>query len=201
MPAPLIAAALGIAEVAAPRLARWIFGGDGETVAAQVVDVAKSVTGADTSEDAAAALKANPELLVEFQRQTQTMEIRLMEEETRRLEAINATMQAEYASDDTYVKRWRPTFGYAMAATWSLQILGSMGGILYAIVAVPTEAAMILTAIGEANAATVPMWAVALSVIGVSVWKRSEDKKTAAGQPGGMGIIGALASRIGGGGG
>lgn len=191
--------ALGIANFAAPKLAKWIFGDDGEKVATQVLDVAKSVTGKDDAQDAAAVLKANPELLIEFQRQTQAMEVRLLEEETKRLESVNATMRTEYGSDDKYVKRWRPTFGYAMAATWSLQILGSMFGIIYAIVAVPTEAAVILTAIGEANAATVPMWAVALSVIGVSVWKRSEDKKTAAGQPGGLGIIGALASRIAGG--
>lgn len=194
-----ITIALGIANFAAPKLAKWIFGDDGEKVATQVLDVARSVTGQDEAQSAADALKANPALLVEFQRQTQAMEVRLQEEETKRLKSVNATMRAEYASNDVYVKRWRPTFGYAMAATWSLQILGSMFGIIYAIVAVPTEAAVILTAIGEATAATVPMWAVALSVIGVSVWKRSEDKKTAAGQAGGLGVIGALASRIAGG--
>lgn len=191
-----VSIALGIANFAAPRLAKWIFGDGGEKVANQVLDVAKVVTGKNDAGDAAAALRADPALLIEFQRQTQAMEVRLLEEETKRLEAINVTMRAEYASDDTYVKRWRPTFGYAMALTWSLQILGSMFGIIYAIIAVPAEAALILTAIGEANAATVPMWAVALSVIGVSVWKRSEDKKTAAGQPSGMGILQAVTARI-----
>lgn len=195
-----ITIALGIANFAAPRLAKWLFGDDAEKVANEVLDVAKTVTGKGSAQDAAAVLQANPDLLLEFQRQVQVTEIRLLEEETKRLQSVNDTMQAEYASDDPYVKRWRPTFGYAMAVTWSLQIVGSCAGIIYAIVAVPLQAAAILQAIGEANAATVPMWAVALSVIGVSVWKRSEDKKTAAGQPGGLGIVGALASRLAGGG-
>jgi len=42
----------------------------------------------------------------------------------------------------------------------------------------------------------VTMWAVGLSVIGVSVWKRSDDKKLAAGQSSGLGIVEAIASRI-----
>lgn len=190
-----ISIALGIANFAAPRLGKWLFGDDGEKVANQVIDVAKAVTGKDDATAAAEAIMTDPAMAMEFQARTKQMEIDLLEVENKRLETVNGTMRAEYASNDCYVKRWRPTFGYAMALTWSLQILGSMFGILYAIIAVPNEAAVILTAIGEANAATVPMWAVALSVIGVSVWKRSEDKKTATGQ-GGMGMLQAITARI-----
>ena len=190
-----ISIALGIANFAAPRLGKWLFGDDGEKVANQVIDVAKAVTGKSDAAAAAEAIMTDPTMAMEFQARTKQMEIDLLEVENQRLETVNGTMRAEYASNDVYVKRWRPTFGYAMALTWSLQILGSMFGILYAIIAVPNSAAVILTAIGEANAATVPMWAVALSVIGVSVWKRSEDKKTATGQ-GGMGMLQAITARI-----
>src|SRR5690606_29212264 len=36
---------------------------------------------------------------------------------------INRTMRAETASDDVYVRRMRPTFGYVMAATWAAQMM------------------------------------------------------------------------------
>ena len=191
--------ALGIANFAAPKLAKWLGGDKGEEVANDVLDIAKTVTGQADSGEAFGALKADAEQLLQFQRQAQKLEVRILEEETKRLQAVNQTMQAEYASNDKYVKRWRPTFGYVMAATWALQILGTVIGMLYAVIKAPKTAGAILEGIAAANAATVPMWAVALSVIGVSVWKRSRDKEVAAGQGGGLGMMTAIAQRIAGG--
>ena len=63
----------------------------------------------------------------------------------------------------------RPTFGYLMAATWAAQ----MFGLAYIIVFETEKASYIL----EATAALSTIWAVGLSVLGIYVYKRSEDKK------------------------
>src|SRR5690606_24152067 len=69
-----ISAALSLAAFAAPRLGRWLFGADGETVATQMVSAARQITGTGTAEDAAAALRADPALLTQFQIQMATLE-------------------------------------------------------------------------------------------------------------------------------
>lgn len=69
-----ISAALGLAAFAAPRLGRWLFGDDGETVANQMVSAARQITGTSTADDAAAALRADPALLTQFQIQMATLE-------------------------------------------------------------------------------------------------------------------------------
>lgn len=191
-----ISIAWGIASFAAPRLAKWLGGDKAEDVANQVVGIAQSVTGVDNGSAALTALKSNPEAVIEFQRQIGELEVRLYEEETKRLVAVNETIRAESASNDPYVRRWRPTFGYAMAVTWTIQTLVTGAGILASVIWRPSEAGVIIMAIAEANAATVPMWAVALSVIGVSVYQRSKDKRSAAGGEAGAGLFGALAQRI-----
>lgn len=97
------------------------------------------------------------------------------------LAEINATMRTEARSEDPYVRRWRPTFGYAVALTWTVQ----MAGLTYAVIATPEYAAEILAAIGSLSL----IWGVALSVLGINVVKRSQDKAVEAGQglPAGLG--------------
>jgi hypothetical protein len=102
-----------------------------------------------------------------------------LEAETARLAQINQTMRAELQAEDPFRARWRPTFGYAAALTWTAQV----GGTVYAIVANPEFAAEIINAV----TALTPMWSVALAVLGVSIRQRSRDKELAAGrQPSGL---------------
>jgi hypothetical protein len=121
-----------------------------------------------------------------------------LEAETTRLSQVNKTMRAEAASDDGYVRRWRPTFGYAVALAWVVQAFGIIGACLYAAIASPTEAGPIINAVGNMVSALGMQWAVALSVLGVNVAKRSQDKQVAAGQQPGGGILGAISKRLGG---
>jgi phosphoglycerate-specific signal transduction histidine kinase len=74
---------------------------------------------------------------------------RLISMETEKLREINASLRTEIESQDPYVRRMRPTFGYLMAFTWAAQMFA------------------------------VAIWAVGLSVLGIYVYKRSEDKKLA----------------------
>ena len=82
---------------------------------------------------------------------------------------------AESASEDAYVRRMRPTFGYIMALTW----LAQMGAIAWVIVADPVQANLIITAMTSLGT----IWSVGLSVLGIYVYKRSEDKRVSARRP------------------
>ncbi len=165
-----ITIALGLAQFV-PGLIRWIGGDDAEKaakVADQVVGVARTVTGKAGGEDALAAIKADPALALQLQQAWLAHEVELSREETRQLAEINATMRAESASDDRYVRRWRPTFGYAVALTWTATMLA----VSWAVIAEPAQAPNIIAALVN----TSPIWGIALGVLGVAVVKRSHDK-------------------------
>ncbi len=172
-----ITLALGLAQFV-PGIIRWISGDDqskAASVADQVVAVAKDVTGAASGDSALAAIKADPALALQLQQAWMAHDLSLVQEESRQLAEINATMRAEAASSDAYVRRWRPTFGYAVALTWS----ATMGAISWAIIATPSQAPAIIAALVN----TSPIWGIALAVLGVSVVKRSQDKAMASGAP------------------
>lgn len=184
MAIPLIGALVSLAPALIDLFTKD--GGTAEKVGKVAVDVAKSVTGAGTEEDALAALQANPEMLLEYQRQTAEQAITLYQEETKRLETVNKTFQTEIASNDAYVRRWRPTFGYAVALTWTVQ----MSAVSAAIVMVPVDAPAIINALVSLST----IWGIALAVLGVSVHKRSQDKAVASGMELQPGIVGRVMS-------
>jgi hypothetical protein len=173
-----ISIALGLAQFL-PGIIRWLTGDDKSKVAAvaeRVVSVAKDVTHCDGGDAALAAVKADPALALQLQQAWMAHALALAQDETRQLAEINATMRAEVASSDGYVRRWRPTFGYAVAATWT----ATMGAVSWAIVVEPAQAPAIIAALVN----TSPIWGIALAVLGVSVVKRSHDKAAASGLAG-----------------
>ncbi|MEM9470073.1 MAG: 3TM-type holin [Pseudomonadota bacterium] len=111
----------------------------------------------------------NSEDLAEANRHAEEMaRINLKQYEVS-LAQVNESIRAELLSQDKYVRRMRPTFGYLMAITWALQ----MGGLSYVIIFHTERAAQLMH--GMASLSTI--WAVGLSVLGVYIYKRSEDKK------------------------
>lgn len=82
---------------------------------------------------------------------------------------VNESLRAEVASNDPYVRRMRPTFGYMMSITWGAQMLS----LAYIIVTDPGRAGDVLNAME--SLATI--WAVALSVMGIYVYQRSVEKR------------------------
>ncbi len=129
-----------------------------------------------------------PEQVAEANRHIEAMSRIEASRESEILAEINATMRTEARSEDAYVRRWRPTFGYAVALTWSVQ----MGGLTYAVIATPEYAAEILAALGSLSL----IWGVALSVLGINAVKRSQDKAVLAGQEPPAGLGGRLAGAI-----
>lgn len=85
------------------------------------------------------------------------------------IEQVNASLRAEAASEDKYVRRMRPTFGYIMAGTWAAQMLA----IALVIVEQPDKAGAVLNAMSQLDT----IWTVGLSVLGIYVYKRSQDKR------------------------
>ncbi len=85
------------------------------------------------------------------------------------LSEVNQSMRAEVLSSDAYVRRMRPTFGYLMAVTWAAQMMA----LAYVVVFETEKARSVLEGMESLTA----IWAVGLSVLGIYVYKRSEEKK------------------------
>lgn len=110
----------------------------------------------------------SPEQLAEANRHTEKMAEMEMANYSAALSEINQSLRAEAASGDAYVRRMRPTFGYLMALTWAAQ----MFGIAYVIMFETDKAGVVMAAMGNLSA----IWAVGLSVLGIYVYKRSDEK-------------------------
>jgi hypothetical protein len=137
--------------------------------------VAKTAAGA-LSEVAQAidAAKLDPVQVAEANRHLEKLAKLESDDYRETIREVNATIRAESASEDPYVRRMRPTFGYVMAATWAAQ----MTAVAWVVVAAPRDAAPVIEALGALSM----MWSVGLSVLGVYVYKRSADKALGAGQ-------------------
>lgn len=103
----------------------------------------------------------------------ETMRMQI-EEARNTLREVNESMRIEGGSSDAYVRRMRPTFGYMMAFTWAAQMLA----IAYVIVFNTDKAGVV---IGAMNSLSM-IWTVGLSVLGVYVYKRSEEKRVTDGR-------------------
>ncbi|MEI8607944.1 3TM-type holin [Enterovibrio sp. Hal110] len=183
---------------AAPLLGTVIAGPAGAGIAAAVA----SVLGVEATPEAIEnELRTNPEALVMLKRLESQERVRLrelafkhaeLESDERKLALSSqaATQQAEIASNDAYVRRWRPTFGYAMCLAWVLLFFG----LAFTLVFHPTQAAAVVNSV----VALTPLFAVALAVLGISIHKRSQDKQVASGlSP--KGLLGGIKQAMNGG--
>jgi len=74
-----------------------------------------------------------------------------------------------------------------------VQFFGTIAAVIGAVFVNPEKSGEILKGLAEVNAATLGLWGIALSVIGVSVVQRSRDKQIAAGQTPPPGVLGSIA--------
>lgn len=119
----------------------------------------------------------SPEAAAEANRHLEKMTELQQKAVSDALSEVNQSLRAEVASTDPYVRRMRPTFGYLMAFTWTVQMIA----LSYVIVFDTQHASVVLDAIGSLSA----IWTVALSVLGIYVYKRSEEKTVPALSSGG----------------
>ena len=150
--------------------------------------VAKKAGEALAQVDAAVARGAiSPEQLKEANRHLEAIATLDSAEFKTIIEQVNASLRAEIASTDPYVRRMRPTFGYIMAVTWAAQMLA----IAAVMIDSPKDAPAIMA--GLANLSTI--WTVGLSVLGIYVYQRSREKRGA--QDAGLPLAGFLAGKAG----
>lgn len=161
---PLLAA---LAPVV-PAVARLFGRDDVAKVADVVADSAQALTGQSDQDSIVAAIQADPALALKLANIAAEAELGLERERSRQLEIQHATIQAEAKSNDAFVRRMRPFFGYTMAVTWGFQ----MAAASWVIVTDPALAGEVMTGIAE----TTMLWGIGLSVLGVYVAGRSKEK-------------------------
>lgn len=117
----------------------------------------------------------SPEQLAEANRHAEKVMEMEMQNAQGVMAEVNKTIRKEAASADVYVRRMRPTFGYVMAITWLAQMIG----VAYVIIFETEKSAFVLNGMSNLTA----IWGIGLSVLGIYVYKRSEEKKAAAKPP------------------
>lgn len=110
-----------------------------------------------------------PEQIAELNRHSEKLQELENAERQAAITQINESLRAEVASTDPYVRRMRPTFGYLIALTWTLQMVA----VAFVIVFRTADAAPVIEAIASLST----IWAVGLSVLGIYVYQRSAEKK------------------------
>lgn len=101
----------------APQLIRWATGSEkAEKVAEVAVDVAKKVTGVDTAEGAIAAMKADPNLVFQYQQALLQADADLQKAYLADLNSARQMQIAALQQDDVFSKR----FIYYFAIGWSV---------------------------------------------------------------------------------
>lgn len=170
------------AAKAAPLLGTALLGPAGGAIGALVA----SVFGVEAEPDkVAAAIKADPEAAIKLRQieneHAREMKRMVIEAETARLAQVNESLRAEIASNDKYVRRMRPTYGYMLALT----LVAQAGIAIYVVGWRPEEIGNLATLF---NALAIPQTA-ALAVLGVYVKKRSDEKL---GEVSGGGLLSSL---------
>lgn len=126
----------------------------------------------DNFQGALAGGAISAEQMAEANRHAEKMAELKSKENESALAEINQSLRLEASSADPYVRRMRPTFGYLMAITWAAQMLG----LAYVMIFQTEKAPAVL----DGMEALSTIWAVGLSVLGIYVYKRSEEKKVVA---------------------
>jgi len=148
---------------------------------------------------AIAEKEITPEQIAEANRHVEMLERIDSDDWQTALKQVNQTIRTEAQSEDSYVRRWRPTFGYCMAYTWTAEAITICLGVLVsaglAIFGKPDAGTMLLTGLENLIEAMTLMWSVALSVVGVNAVQRSRDKAIRAGKVPGS-LFGTLIGTI-----
>lgn len=126
-------------------------------------------------------LKNNPEAILKYKlaelESNKEVIIASQEVELKILQTVNHTMQVESNSGDPFVRRWRPFYGYAVAISWAIQMIGFTIMFVYVGITEPSKLPQLVQQFALLTGSLVTLWGIALAVLGVSVHNRSKDKQ------------------------
>ncbi len=135
-----------------------------------------------TPNDVMNKLKQDPSMLLNFKlRELETNKdvlIAYEQAKVQQLKIVNETMRNESNSNDGFVRRWRPFYGYAVAISWFVQMTGFTIMFVYTSIKSPENLANVVQQFAVLSGSLISLWGIALAVLGVSVHKRSLDKQT-----------------------
>lgn len=175
---------LAIAKFA-PAVVGLLTNNKTSTQAAQLVSqTAQAITGTTDDEAALEVLKNDPDKVIEYKNAMNEYAATMYELENKRAETVNNTMHLEAANKSRYVRYMRPTFGYAV-----ILMMMSMFFNITRVIGKDLDQAIKMI---EAYASMEWVFVAMLAAIGVYITKRSKDKN-----PNALGMLGALAKRIG----
>jgi hypothetical protein len=184
---PAIPIIMALAQAVGPSVVGLLTGSKTAGKAAEMISqTARALTGASTDDAALEILKDNPAKMIEYKAAMNEHAATMYAEETKRLEMVNETMRVEYESADPYVRRMRPTFGYAMIFCMVLMFITATGVMLFSSV---EKAIQVIIAYSSMQ------WIIVagLAALGVYIKKRSDDKAGG----GALGLVGSLMRKIG----
>lgn len=125
---PLIPIAMALAQFA-PMIAGWLGGSKAEDVAGKVVGIAQAVTGQSAPDAALAAIQADPNLSMQFQKAVLDQQSHLADvaadvekaqiaADVSNTASVNQTMQTEAKADHWPTYTWRPFVGFCFGIAW-----------------------------------------------------------------------------------
>lgn len=167
-----ITIAMGLSQFV-PQIAKWITGSDqAEQVAQKAIDIAKSVTGAQTGDEAIKAIQADPSIVLQYRKAVLDQASEFQKLSVQNAGDINATMRAEAASEHWPTYSWRPAIGFSFA------LLAIIGGITAAFAYVGVmffdEKPEVLNYLPAMLGAEAAIMATMAPVLGVASWYRGK---------------------------
>lgn len=155
-----------------PQIAKWITGSDkAEQVAQKAVEIAQTITGKGSGDEALQALQADPALVLQFRKAVLDQSVQFEQLAVQNAADINATMRAEAASEHWPSYSWRPAIGFAVAidlAASALIVLVAYVGAMWSGNAKPLEH------LPGMLAAMAGLVAVASPILGIASWFRGK---------------------------
>lgn len=164
---------------ALPIAASALTGGSAGLVGALI----SSAMGVDESPDAVLAeLKRDPDAILKYKltelETNRDVVIAAQQAELQKLQTVNDTIQIEINSGDKFVRRWRPFYGYCVAISWLIQMIGFTFVFGYTAIKNPDKLMLVIQQFAVLSGSLMPLWGIALTVLGVSVHQRSKDKQS-----------------------
>lgn len=165
--------AIGLAQYA-PSLIKWLTGSDkAAAIAGKAVDIAKTVTGSPTGDEALNVLKSNPDLAAKYAQAVLDQELSFQKLAAQNASDINTTMQVEAKADHWPTYAWRPFIGFMVGFNTfaaSVLVLGVFVCTMCGIATAPAAVAQLPVVLGALAAINTTV----LPILGIASWFRGK---------------------------